>query len=82
MQQGVDLALTLGLQEVQTESDCLLVIKAINSTTTCLSLGGHIVEDVKQKAFLFNSISFFMFFVRQILWPMILLNQLLVTEMG
>lgn len=56
--QGVDLAVSAGWREVIIESDCQSIIRDVNSRETCLSAGGHFIEDIKNKSCLFHSIAF------------------------
>lgn len=55
---GIDLAQAFGFHDVIIESDCLSVVKAITYITTCLAVGGHIVEEIKLLSSKFHSIIF------------------------
>lgn len=54
---GIDLALQQGWHNIIVESDCLTLVKAVQSSATCLSLAGHLVETIKNKSTRFNSVS-------------------------
>ena len=45
--EGVRLAIMFDWQQVILESDCLGLITAMNSTTPCLTAGGHLVDEIK-----------------------------------
>ncbi|KAL6511844.1 hypothetical protein OROGR_021441 [Orobanche gracilis] len=56
--EAVRLAEEFGWQQVTIESDCLNVIKAINSQEVCLSSVGHMIDEIKSVFLLFSVISF------------------------
>ena len=45
---AVNFAKEMGFTQVLFEGDALTIVKAINSTTSCDSMYGHFVEDVKR----------------------------------
>lgn len=58
IQQGIDMAMELGFQNVIMESDCLGVLQDISSSSPCLATGGHVIDDIKCKVSFSSSIIF------------------------
>ena len=56
--EGVRLTGQLGWQKVSIESNCLSIIKAINSTEVCLLAAGHLIDEIKGLSSSFSVISF------------------------
>lgn len=55
---GIDLAQAKGWMNVILESDCLLVVNDLNSSTLSLSAAGQFIEDSKNRSCFFSSLSF------------------------